>query len=82
MNELLSDPRFSVALFGFLVSFFGFIAKRLHDKVEAHEREHVTREELRETVSQMRDERERMHQENRTDLQYIRGRIDSMSDNR
>lgn len=82
MNELLSDPRLSVALFGFLMSIFGFISKRLHDKVEVHEKEHVTREELRETVTQMRDDRERMHQENRGDLQYIRERIDSMSDAR
>lgn len=82
MNELLSDPRLSMALVGVLMSFFGFIAKRLHDKVEQHQRDHVTREELRETIAEERGDRERMHLENRTDLQYIRVRIDSMSDNR
>lgn len=65
---------------GVAVILFGWIGKRLHDRVDTLEKDSVSREELNETLEQMRSDRERMHKENREDLHYIRGRVDTLID--
>lgn len=49
------------------------------NKLEENSDLYVTREELERILQRTADERLRMHQENRQDLQYIRQRVDSMS---
>lgn len=83
MNELLSDAKgIAVALLGIVVSLLGWLGKRLHERLDEHAKKHVTRDELDETIRLFREDRARMHQENRADLQYIRERIDTVADRR
>lgn len=72
---------------GVAVILFGWIGKRLHDRddklqkdIEKLQKDNVTRQELNVTLRQMREDRERMHKENREDLHYIRGRVDDLID--
>lgn len=58
---------------GILVALFAWLGKRLHDRVDAHDRTMVTREELDKTIT-------RMHVENRENLEYIRERVDTIAD--
>lgn len=62
------------------MALLAWIGKRLHDRVDQHEREHVTREELTATITQFREDRKLMHEENRENLQYIRERVDTIVD--
>lgn len=90
MNELLADTKALVlALLGLVMTLFAFIGRRhlkdfdeLKKNVQDLDENSVTRAELDKTLKQMRDDRLRMHAENRTDLQYIRRRIDSVADRR
>lgn len=81
MNELLSDAK--TVILGLLaagLSLLTFFGKRQLKRLDTIEDEYVTRDQLSETLQQLRDDRQRMHNENRTDLQYIRERVDSISD--
>lgn len=55
------------------MALLAWIGKRLHDRVDEHDRNHVTREELDKTIT-------RMHVENRENLEYIRERVDTIAD--
>lgn len=55
------------------MALLAWIGKRLHDRVDEHDRNHVTREELDKTIT-------RFHEENRDNLQYIRERVDAIAD--
>lgn len=44
------------------------------------ERECISRDELEQTITHMREDRLRMHAENRESLQYIRERVDNLVD--
>lgn len=65
---------------GVAVILFGWLGKRLHDRVDTLERDKVAREELNATLERMHADRERMHKENREDLHYIRRRVDDLID--
>lgn len=89
MNELQPDPKTVVLwLFGLLgwlgsavMSILTWNVRREVKKFEALEqRSHqfVTRPELNRTLRDMQEARERMHAQNREDLQYIRERVDSI----
>lgn len=83
MNETGFDSNTIVNwLLGLVVAVFAFLGKRLHERIDEHGRKHVTREELDEKLETMREERERMHSENREDLHYIRERLDTALDRR
>lgn len=58
---------------GILVALLAWLGKRLHDRVDDHDRKMVTRDELDKTIT-------RMHEENRGNLQYIRERVDTIAD--
>lgn len=60
-------------LLGVAMALLAWIGKRLHDRVDEHDRNHVTREELDKTIT-------RFHEENRDNLQYIRERVDAIAD--
>lgn len=62
------------------MALLAWLGKRLHDKVDEHDRTHVTRAELKEAITEMREDRQRMHEQNRADLHYIRERVDSIAD--
>lgn len=84
MNELLADAKTVVlgllALLMSLLTFMGRRGLKRLDAIEAAQETYITRTELTQTLLQMRDDRLRMHEENRADLQYIRTRVDSISD--
>lgn len=80
MNEFLNDAKSVIlALLGIIVSLLGWHSRRQVARIDALEANYVTREELKETLKQMREDRQRMHDENREDLHYIRQRLDDMS---
>ena len=54
--------------------------KRQDKRIEDLEKGSVTRDELSETLAQMREDRLRMHSENRDELRYIRERVDGIAD--
>ncbi len=57
-----------------------WFAKRQDSRIERLEQRSVTRDELAETLNQMRDARQQMHRENREELRYIRERVDGIAD--
>ncbi len=57
-----------------------WFAKRQDSRIERLEQRSVTRDELAETLNQMRDARKQMHRENREELRYIRERVDGIAD--
>lgn len=59
---------------GVAVILFGWIGKRLHDRVDRC----VTREELSDAIKEMRQERRDMHTENRDTLNRIHSRVDDL----
>lgn len=86
MNELLTPHSIITALLGLLVTLLGWIFNRHVERTDARLdgldeslKETVTREELDKTIQQNREDRQRMHEENREDLHYIRARLDAMS---
>lgn len=60
-------------ILGAAMALLAWIGKRLHDRVDQHDRNHVTRDELDKTIT-------RLHAENRENLQYIRERVDTIAD--
>lgn len=89
MNELQPDPKTVVlwllGLLGWLgsaaMSILTWNVRREVKRIEALEqrsRQFVTRPELNRTLHDMQEARERMHAQNREDLQYIRERVDSI----
>jgi hypothetical protein len=81
MNDLLSDTKAIVWwLFGALTAVFTWFLRRQDRRIEKLEAQYVTREELDRNMTQMRQDRLRMHDENRESLQYIRERVDTIID--
>lgn len=88
MNELLSDTRsIALALLAVIMSLLTFLGKRHLKRIDVIEDSYVTRDDLDKTLTQMREDRLRMHEENlaagdrvATDVQYIRTRVDAISD--
>lgn len=81
MNEFLSDTK-AVFLFllGAFMSLLAWMGRREQKRIDDLKENSVTRKELAETLRQMRDDRIRMHQENREELRYIRERVDGIAD--
>jgi hypothetical protein len=86
VNELFTPSNAITALLGLLVTLLGWVFNRHVERTDARLdgldeqlKESVTRAELDKTITQMREDRLRMHEENREDLHYIRERIDVMS---
>lgn len=65
---------------GIAVILFGWIGKRLHDRVDEIHKNSVTRAELADIVSQLRDDQSRKHEENKDWMEYIRERVDKLVD--
>lgn len=80
MNDPFDWKELAIYLGGVLMTIFGFITKRLHERVDKHEISHVTRDEFAKTLAQMREDRLQMHRENREELRYIRERVDGIAD--
>lgn len=80
MNDPFDWKELAIYLGGVVMTIIGFITKRLHDRVDKHESSHVTRDELAQTLAQMREDRRQMHDENRQELRYIRDRVDGIAD--
>lgn len=72
MNELLADAKsVFLALLALLMSLLSWIGLRQIKRLDDLERDSVTREELRETLAEMREDRQRMHTENQRQLDSI-----------
>ena len=88
MNEL--DFKATVLwLLSIVMALFGFIWRRhvrefdeLKAKAVTHDRLSAAIEKIDEAFELMRDDRHRMHEENRADLQHIRSRVDALADRR
>jgi cell division protein FtsB len=81
MNELLSDAKTVVLwLLGALMALLAWLGKRQIRRIDELERDSVTRDELSETLTQMREDRLQMHLQNREELRYIRERVDGIAD--
>lgn len=81
MNELLSDAKTIIlGLVAAGLSLITFFGRRELKRLDTIEEQYVTRDELAETLSQMRDDRMQMHRENREELRYIRERVDGIAD--
>lgn len=81
MNEILSDVKSIILwLVGALMALLTWFIKRQDKRIEDLERGSVTREELAQTLTQMREDRLQMHRENREELRYIRERVDGIAD--
>lgn len=80
MSELFSDAKaILIFVLGVLTSVLAFFTRRAINDIDELKKSRVTREELKDALREMKDERVRMHQQNREDLQYIRARMDSLS---
>ncbi len=81
MNEIIDDTKSIIlCLFGVIMALLTWFAKRQDSRIERLEQRSVTRDELAETLNQMRDARQQMHRENREELRYIRERVDGIAD--
>lgn len=81
MNELFNDAKSVVLwLLGALMALLTWWGKRQTNRIDDLERESVTRKELAETLTQMREDRWRMHEQNTSELRYIRERVDGIAD--
>lgn len=81
MNEIFDDAKsIVVGLLGAIMALLTWWGRREIKRIDTLERESVTREELAETLKQMRDDRLQMHGENRDELRYIRERVDAIAD--
>jgi hypothetical protein len=80
-NELLSHAKSVVlGLLGALMALLAWLGRRQMRRIDDLERNSVTREELSQTLTQMREDRLQMHRENREELRYIRERVDGIAD--
>lgn len=76
MNDLLADAKsVFLGLLALLMSLLSWIGLRQIKRIDDLERDAVTREELRETLAQMREDRQRMHNENQRQLDSIDGTV-------
>lgn len=81
MNELLNDAKtILLGLIGAILALLTWLGKRQIRRIDDLERGSVTREELANTLTQMREDRLQMHRENREELRYIRERVDGIAD--
>lgn len=76
MNDYPDFKSIALWLLTIVMAIFGYLGKRLHERVDNS----VSRAELEKTLGEMRDDRLRMHNENREELRYIRDRVDDISD--
>lgn len=80
MSELFDAKSVVLFLFGVLMTIGTWWIKRQDKRIDNLEKESVTREELAQTLAQMRDDRWRMHEQNTSELRYIRNRVDGIAD--
>lgn len=81
MNELFSDAKTIIlGLVAAGLSLLTFFGRRELKRLDTIEEQYVTRDELAETLSLMREDRMQMHRENREELRYIRERVDGIAD--
>lgn len=81
MNEIFDDAKSIVLwLFGGVMALLTWLGRREIKRIDTLERESVTRKELAETLTQMREDRWRMHEQNASELRYIRERVDGIAD--
>lgn len=81
MSEIFSDAKSVVLwLFGVLMGLMAWLGKRQVTRIDDLEKQGVTREELSEALTQLREDRLCMHNENRDELRYIRNRLDGIAD--
>lgn len=81
MNELLSDAKTVLLwLFGAIMALLAWFGKRQIKRIDDLERDSVTRKEFAAVMDHSRQDRQRMHDENRAELQYIRERVDGIAD--
>lgn len=79
MNEVSGEiQRALVWIIGILMAVLGFFVKRQIDRQDQLESRACTREELQKCISDMRDERAVMHEENRDSLDRIHERVDKI----
>lgn len=85
----MNEPNWYEIGLAALLGVMGWLFKRHISRVDQIEEDYVTREELNDTITQLREERRefrddrtRMHEENIAALQYIRERVDSLVDRR
>ena len=72
MNELLADAKsVFLGLLALLMSLLSWIGLRQIKRLDDLERNAVSREELRETLTEIREDRQRMHTENQRQLDSI-----------
>lgn len=81
MNEIFDDAKSIVlGLLGAIMALLTWWGKRQTSRIDDLERTSVTRDELSETLTQMREDRWRMHEQNASELRYIRERVDGIAD--
>lgn len=74
----MNEPNWYEIGIAALLAIFGWALRRFVKRMDSM----VTREELDKAITQIREERVRMHQENTDALQYIRERVDALVDRR
>jgi cell division protein FtsB len=81
VNDLFPEAKtVFMWLLGVVMALLAWIGKRQIRRIDDLERQSVTREELSQTLKQMREDRLQMHRENREELRYIRDRVDGIAD--
>ena len=76
MSELepINGQTIFSAVLGALVSVLAWLGKRLHHRVD----QTISREEFNDILKEMREDRARMHDENRETLSRIHDRVDDL----
>lgn len=87
--DAMNEPNWYEIGLAAVIAVGGWLFKRHVSRVDQIAENYVTREELNDTIQQLRNERKelredrlRMHQENTDSLQYIRERVDKLVDQR
>lgn len=85
--DAMNEPNWYEIGLAALLGVMGWLFKRHVNRVDEIEEDYVTREELNDAITQIRNERKelredrlRMHAENAEALQYIRERVDKLVD--
>lgn len=78
----MNEPNWFELAVAAVMAAFGWLFRRHVNRVDDLEKNAVTRAELKDFMMQTRDDRQRMHDENREDLHYIRERLDTALDRR
>lgn len=76
----MNEPNWFEWAAGIAMAALGWLFKRHVNRVDELEKNAVTHTQLGDALKQMREDRLRMHEENREDLAYIRERLDSIVD--